>query len=168
MKKFLIVFVFLSIFIRYFMIDDNIIEVSNETINIISNDLSHLTIDKGSSSNIEEGDMVLSNEALVGIIEEVNPRTSVVRLITDDKNKVSVKVNNIYGVIDNYEDGFLVMNVIRNNNLEIASKVVTTGIGYIYAADIYVGDIYKIEDFKILIKTPVNFNNIENLVVLKK
>ena len=52
MKKFLIVFVFLSIFIRYFMIDDNTIEVSNETINIISNDLSHLTIDKGSSYNI--------------------------------------------------------------------------------------------------------------------
>ena len=136
-----------------------------------------LVIDKGSILGIEEGDCVTNNEALIGTVIEVMPNTSVVRLITNNQNKVSAKIigsETIYGLIYEYKNGYLTMKGLKNTNIEIGSKVVTTGMSYIYPAGIYIGEVNNVTYDKfeltpnVLIKTPVDFNNILYFSVLKR
>ena len=105
------------------------------------------------------------------------PSTSVVRLITNNQNKVSAKILDdevVYGLIYEYKNGFLTMEGLKKSNIEIGSKVVTTGMSYIYPAGIYIGEVDNViySDFNltpiVFIKTPVDFNNILYVSVLKR
>lgn len=135
-----------------------------------------LVIDKGGIDGIEEGAYITSNGALIGIITEVSSSTSVVRLITDSENKLSVKIldKEIYGLIDDYENDYLIMTGVKNDKVSIGDKVVTTGIGYIYPDNIYIGEVAKVvkNDFdstlEVLIKTPIDFNNIYYVLVVNR
>ena len=136
-----------------------------------------LVIDKGSNDGIEEGESVTNHEALIGTIVEVMPSTSVVRLITNNQNKVSAKIigkENVFGLIYEYKDNHLTMQGLKNTDIEIGSKVVTTGMSYIYPAGIYIGEVLNVvyDDFKltpiVYIKTPVDFNDILYVSVLKR
>lgn len=50
-------------------------------------------IDHGSTSHIKPGYAVISGSSLLGIINQVNPRTSSVRLLTDPQIQISAKTN---------------------------------------------------------------------------
>lgn len=129
-----------------------------------------LVIDKGSNDGIEEGEVVTNHEALIGTVVEVKPRTSVVRLITDNQNKVSAKVlgkETVYGVIGDYQNNYLTMSGTKSE-VEIGSQVVTTGMSYIYPSGIYIGEVDNLDDSIVYIKTPVDFNNILYVSVLKR
>ena len=168
MKKYLILI--LIFILLYFYKSVSSIKVSNkiEDVKIVSQDLTYAFINRGFLAGIEEGDIVISNDALIGIVDEVEARNSAIKLITADKNKVSIKTdNNVYGLIDGYQNGFLVMKGVKNN-IEVGEKVFTTGISYIYSPDIYVGEVYELTESEILIKTPVNFDEISNIKILKK
>ena len=107
-----------------------------------------LVIDKGSNDGIEEGEVVTNHEALIGTVVEVKPRTSVVRLITDNQNKVSAKVlgkETVYGVIGDYQNNYLTMSGTKSE-VEIGSQVVTTGMSYIYPSGIYIGEVDNLDD----------------------
>ncbi len=136
-----------------------------------------LVIDKGINDGIEEGEAVTNHEALIGTIIEVMDKTSIVRLITNNQNKVSAKIlgkETTYGLIYEYKDGYLTMEGLKKSDIEIGSKVVTTGMSYIYPAGIYIGEVEKViyDDFTlaptVFIKTPVDFNNILYVSVLKR
>ena len=118
----------------------------------------------------EEGDLVVCNDYLVGIITEISSKNTTVELITNSQKKLSVKIDNQYALIDSYEDGFLIIKMSKEPKLE--SKVVTSGINYIYPADILVGVIHKIEKnnnyYKVYVKTDVDFNNLNNLEIMKR
>lgn len=136
-----------------------------------------LVIDKGLSDGIEEGDAVTNHEALIGTVIEVMDKSSVVRLITNNQNKVSAKVLDkdiTYGIIYEYKNDFLTMQGLKNNKISEGSKVVTTGMSYLYPAGIYIGDVSSVKTDElglsttVLIKTPVDFNNILYVSVLKR
>ncbi len=189
MKKYLILVSITLIFILILYLNvisynNNIIKVSNEysetfkELNanvVLKNSLAEITIDKGNNNGIEEGDIAINSNALVGIVFEVNDDNSVIRLITNNQNKVSVKVddNSVYGLLDEYNNNYLIMKNVSKKKIEVGSRIVTTGIGYIYPSGIYVGEVENIifsdlGDSKVLIKTPVDFNNISNVIILKK
>lgn len=189
LKKYLILVSITLIFILILYLNvisynNNIIKVSNEysetfkELNanvVLKNSLAEITIDKGNNNGIEEGDIAINSNALVGIVFEVNDDNSVIRLITNNQNKVSVKVddNSVYGLLDEYNNNYLIMKNVSKKKIEVGSRIVTTGIGYIYPSGIYVGEVENIifsdlGDSKVLIKTPVDFNNISNVIILKK
>ena len=136
-----------------------------------------LVIDKGIDDGIEEGLVVTNHEALIGTIIEVNEKNSVVRLITNNQNRVSAKIlgkETAYGLIYEYKDNHLIMEGLKNHNIEVGSQVVTTGISYIYPSGIYIGEVdnvtYNAFDLTptVFIKTPVDFNNILYVSVMKR
>ncbi len=163
------------LFMYSFNIYDDVVEVSkNSSAKVISRENSYILINKGKKYGIEEGDMVSSNGTLIGLVLEVNDNDSLVRLIIDSENKVSVKIIDeevSYGLVDNYKSSYLIINGIKNKNIKIGSKVYTTGISYIYNPDIYIGEVSKIvddEDYLVYVKTSVDFDNIWEVNILKK
>ena len=166
-----IILMIMLLIIRIFSFDK---ELPYPNALVVAKEQYELIIDKGYSDGVEEGDIVVQNEALVGIINEVKKNESSVKLITNNQNKLSVKTadNNLYGLIDKYENSYLILSGVKSENVEIGSKILTTGISYIYPDNLYVGEVYSIiyDESKpiIVVKTPVDFDNISEVLILKR
>lgn len=152
--------------------------VINRNIDVFSNTL---TIDKGLKHGIELGQAVTFNGTLIGKIKNVSDFTSTVSILTttDIDNKISVKINNndnyIYGIINGYKDGYILVNGIDTNEEIINDTLVTTtGLGGIFPSGIVVGKVFsKTKDnfdlaTTILVKSNIDFNDISFVTVLKR
>ena len=126
-----------------------------------------IEINKGKNDNVEEGDILFSKGFLVGIITEVKENTSTAQLIYNSQRKLSVKVDNKYGVISKYENNYLILENIKGK-VRVGDKVFTTGIGYIYPENLYVGSVEVILNDKILVKTEADFGNFNDLEIVKR
>ena len=72
----------------------------------------YIIIDKGSENDIKKDSAVISEKGLIGIVEKVYKLNSKVKLITSEDINISIKINDTYGVIDNYnrnKDAVLVL-----------------------------------------------------------
>ena len=115
---------------------------------------------------VEDGDLIVSNGYLVGMVTDVLKNNSVVELITNNQKKLSVKIDGEYYLIDGYEDGYLIIKTDRE--VDLGLRVATSGMDYIYPPGILVGTVFKIEDGKLYVKTEVDFNNLRNLEIMKR
>ena len=126
---------------------------------------------------------VITANGLIGKISKVYPTTSEVKLITsDDVNyKVSVAIklegNDTYATLNgyDYENNLLkIEGVDKALPVKEHDVVVTSGLGEVFPAGIYVGTVEKIESDKynlsrnVYIKTKQNFNSIHYVTVLKE
>ena len=111
-----------------------------------------LTINKGSSDGIEIDMAVIDSDGLIGRISMVTDNTSTVKLITsnDTKNKISAVIHNntsdIYGIINGYDIGNNLLNLIisENSKIEKGSVVETTGMGGVFPRGILIGKVYDV------------------------
>lgn len=102
-----------------------------------------LTIFKGSKNNVNVGDVVLTNNGLVGIISKTYDYYSVVSLITNKKSNISVKINDAVGVLK-LENSKLVVTSINNyKNISIGDEIYTSGLGNL-PDNIYVGKVKSV------------------------
>lgn len=102
-----------------------------------------LTIFKGTKNNVNVGDVVLTNNGLVGIISKTYDYFSVVSLITNKKSNVSVKINDAVGVLK-MENGKLMVTSINNyKNINIGDEIYTSGLGNL-PDNIYVGKVKSV------------------------
>ena len=163
----------------------NLLNLKNDyynmvTCNVIKRDIdwfNTITINKGKKNNIDINMAVIDSIGLIGRISEVGEDYSIVELISNNNSKISVSINDIYGILDSYDKDnsvLIVKNVNNNNNIEIGNKVYTNGIGGIYPAGIYIGDVIDIisdkEDLSKILKVSVsnNFNNIRYVNVIRR
>ncbi len=163
----------------------NLLNLKNDyynmvTCNVIKRDIdwfNTITINKGKKDNIDINMAVIDSIGLIGRISEVGEDYSIVELISNNNSKISVSINDIYGILDSYDKDnsvLIVKNVNKNNNIEIGNKVYTNGIGGIYPAGIYIGDVIDIisdkEDLSKILKVSVsnNFNNIRYVNVIRR
>lgn len=140
---------------------------------------STLTLDKGSSDGINEGDAVITVNGLIGQIKSVTKDYSTVKLITnsDALNKISAmitlekqtKIGNIIG----YEYPYILVEIEQSKNeIKKGDKLLTSGLGN-FPKNIYIGDVEKIEKDNynisyILYVTPKqDMNDIDYVAVLK-
>ena len=109
-----------------------------------------ITINKGTSSGIQEDMAVISGSGLIGRINKVSQTTSEVKLITtnDNNHKVSVVIklenDNIYGILSGYDSSKNFLHVISTNKeIEIPedTKVYTSGMGGIFPSGILIGNV---------------------------
>lgn len=122
------------------------------------------------SSMVGDNKAVLNEKGLVGITDASSKENAKVRLLTG-KNKVSVKINNTYGLLGNYDKKTKLFKMNNLSNYEKIKKgdvVTTSGLNEI-PGNIYVGRVVKTkkEGFKeiVYVKSDVDFNDLNYLYV---
>ena len=141
-----------------------------------------MTIDKGSKSGIKENMAVITKNGFIGKISKVYKNASEVKLITsDDINfKVGIAINtngmDHYAILNGYDHKskrMIITGIDKTTEINQGDIVVTSGLGELFPAGIYIGEVDEIKSDKynlskiIYIKTKQNFNDIHYVTVLK-
>ena len=137
-------------------------------------------INKGLSSDIKEGMAVINNSGVIGKVVNVSNFNSTVELLTSENiGKVSIKIEDgndyIYGLISQYDKEknlYLVDGISKN--IEVGSKITTTGYGDIFPSGILVGEVVssKNDNYGLAktleIKPSVDFNNLNIVSIVRR
>lgn len=139
-----------------------------------------LVVDKGESDGIKEGMNVLSGDGLVGIVVEVQSKSSQIMAIINDESNVSamsLKTNDICMVRGNeetMEDGYIQIEEIdREAKVEEGDKIITSNISSKYLPGLTIGTIKDIElNASKLYKTAklepaVDFKHLQEVLIIK-
>lgn len=141
-----------------------------------------LTIDKGRKSGVKKNMAVITKNGLIGKISKVSYNSSEVKLVTsDDVNfKVSVAIKtpagDSYAVLNGYDKDTGLIKVTGIDKTTVINKgdvVVTSGLGELFPAGIYIGTVEDVKSDKydlskiLFVKTYQDFNNVHYVTVLK-
>jgi len=140
-----------------------------------SNWTNSFTIDKGTESGIENDDIVLCGQGLVGRVADTGSGWSKIVPIIDETSRISFYVEgtgNMLGIIEGSSDGSLT-GFMLDSNAEISEgdRIITSGIGR-YPAGILLGRITKAgydsnkQLMEISVKPEVNFASIDKVSVI--
>ena len=88
-----------------------------------------ITIFKGKNQGLKEDMAVINEDGLIGVIKSVSDNSSIVRLITNQKSNVSVKINETYGLLKMQENTLVVSNITNYDNVKVGDEISTSGIG---------------------------------------
>lgn len=140
-----------------------------------------IVIDKGKKDGIEEGMNVLSGDGLVGIVVEVQDKSSQIMSIISDESNVSgmsLKTSDVCMVNGNeetIEQGYIgVEDIDRSAKVAEGDEIITSNISSKYLAGLTIG---KIKDIKLseskLSKTAklepaVDFKHLQEVLIIKK
>lgn len=87
-----------------------------------------LIVYKGKDYNIKKDSAVVTDNSLVGVISKVNKNSSEVILLYNDKFKLSVKINNTYGILECKNNELYINNIVSESNIKIGDIVYTSGL----------------------------------------
>ena len=109
----------------------------------------YLLIDGGSEDGVKQGQAVVAEGALVGRINEVGEKVSIVELSQTAGSIIPVKIRMKSGVVKamvkaNYNLTARLEQVLQSDSLEEGSVIVTSGEGGTYPANIVVGTVGRI------------------------
>ena len=139
----------------------------------IYNFYNEITISKGKNYNISEGDYVLSNDSLIGIISKVDNTTSKVNLLYSSKVQLSVKINDTYGILVSDDNKLYVKNIIGESIINEDDNIYTSGLTDIIP-NILIGKVKRIttSDDKleriIEVDTITNIKDIDYVMIMSK
>ena len=129
-----------------------------------------ITILKGSEEGINEQDVVVNEQGLVGIVSKVASHSSQVILLTSAKTQISVKVQNSYGILQTKEGNLFITDITSKEEI-LKDAIVYTSSFTSIPGDIPIG---KVSSFstsslnqEIIVEQVVDFGNL-NYVVIKK
>lgn len=127
-----------------------------------------LIVNIGSNQGIEEGQMVLANNSLIGRVINTSNNTSNILLITDYQSKIpAIGVNSRNKFITSGLDhNTLSCNYLNEKQLEDKELVITSGDNELILPNIIIGTVFKKED-NFYIKPHVNFDKIEFVQILQ-
>lgn len=119
-------------------------------------------------SKVEKNSAVINEDGLVGVVDTGNKNIAKVSLLTGDVS-ISVKINNSYGQLDDYdkEEKLLIVHNINNyEKIEVGDKVETSGLAKI-DANLPIGTVEKIDkkgiEQVIYVKSYADFDNLNYL-----
>jgi len=137
----------------------------------IYNYFDEITILKGYNDNIKNNSAVINENGLIGTINKVNKNSSVVNLITNKNSQISIKVNNVYGILKSENNDLIITGINNYENVHIGDIVFTSGIGSL-PENIKVGTISNIKkdklglEQKIIVSSDVDFDNVKYIAIL--
>lgn len=106
------------------------------------------TINEGSDSGIEENDVVICGDGLVGRVSEVGKNWARVMSLTDESVKISFKSaedTDMLGIVEGTSDGELTGYMLKKDSgIAEGDKLVTSGVG-MYPDGIEIGTVTKVE-----------------------
>lgn len=154
---------------------DDYLDYNIEYSKILYRDLYNLkdeiTIYKGKNNGIKLNNLVVNTKGLVGIITKVNENSSIVKLLNNKDTVLSVKVNNVYGILKFKEEKLIIEGINNKAEIKVGDKVTTSDIS-IYPEDILIGTITEInfDDYEIeqiiKLKPAVDFENIKYIGII--
>ena len=129
-----------------------------------------ITILKEKEEGIKEQDVILNEEGFVGTVSEVSSHSSQVSLLTNAQTKISVKVQNSYGILKTKEGNLFITDITSKEEIKKDAIVYTSSFTNI-PGDIPIGKVTEVStsslNQEILVEPFVNFENL-NYVVIKK
>lgn len=128
---------------------------------------SEIVIDVGEEEKVKTNDVVINEEGLIGIVYQVDKRSSKVKLLSSDYN-ISVRVGDTYG---NFNNGIVNM-VDKNSNVTIGDLVYTSGLDDVLG-EVFIGIVTDVREDsdnlgKILCVDYVDNTNLNYVVVKGK
>jgi len=134
--------------------------------------MNEITIRGGKDKGLTNNPVIYDN-TLVGIIDKVNTNTSIIKLLTNNTSKISVKINEEIGLLE-YKNGSLIVSNIDNlGNINIGDNIYTSGLGNI-KENIYVGEVKNIVldnkdiEKKIIVNYKLNVKDIDYVTIIKE
>jgi len=130
-----------------------------------------ITILRGSENNIKKNSAVINENGLIGTIKKVNKNSSVVSLITNTDSKISIRVNNSYGILKFSKNNLIITSINNYENIGIGNVVYTSGLGNL-PANIKIGEVENIitDDLgieqQVIVKPYVDFDNINYVAII--
>lgn len=134
-----------------------------------------IIIDKGRSSGIKPGLVVIDYLGLVGRVIEVSPSTSKIILLKDTNFSVSgvVQRSRQEGLVSGTLGAFLIMKYLpKDSDIEISDTIITSGLTEVYPAGLLIGTVVEIgEEFSgimryAVVKPSVNLSNLEEVLII--
>ncbi|MBE6161489.1 MAG: rod shape-determining protein MreC [Firmicutes bacterium] len=125
-----------------------------------------MIISKGKNYNIKKGDLVVSESSLVGIVESVSKKSSSVILLYNPDLKLSVKINDTYGILESKNNKLYVKNIISESNIQKGDIVYTSGLTD-KMENIPIGKVINVEETNEKIEKIVEVEGLTNLKELK-
>jgi rod shape-determining protein MreC len=132
-------------------------------------------IDIGANDGIQIGMPVISSAGLVGKVVGVSNKTAEVQLITDQYSSISARDQSTraVGLIEGNINGTINFNLIaKDQQIAKGDIIVTSGFGGVFPKGILIGNVEDVQDKpylfykQVLIKPFINFNNIEEVLVI--
>ena len=102
-----------------------------------------ITIGKGTSDGIQDGDLVVNENGVVGVIKDAGNASSIVRLLTSPDMELSVKINGSYGILTSVDKALIVKNIKLDSEIKEGDLVYTSGLTSI-PGGIYVGKVSEV------------------------
>jgi len=134
--------------------------------------INEITIRGGRDKKIKNNPVIYDN-TLVGVIDEVNENSSVVKLVTNKDSKISVKINEEIGILEYKNGNLIVSNISNYGNILKGDSIYTSGLGNIHE-NIYIGRVLDIKlDNKniekiITVDYQLNIKDINYVTILKE
>lgn len=133
-----------------------------------------ITILKGKEEGLSKNAPVMDGKYLIGIIDEVESHSSIVKLLTNSSTNLSVKVNDAYGILKtNKEKECWIEDFSKNILVEEGAEVKTSGLTEI-PGNILIGTVDKIELSELgtiqrmKVKRAIDIEQINYVSILKK
>lgn len=150
-----------------------------------SNLYDRFTIDKGTKDKIKINDPIVQGvvgedstivQGLLGVVTDVGYNHAKVSSITNSTKGTSFKTSRTgaVGVIKGGEDNLLTGYMYKTSaDIAVGDKIYTSGLGGIYPADLYIGQVTKVYKdetsarTEVTIESPIDFTNIYRVLVLR-
>lgn len=132
----------------------------------------NVTILKGESYGIKEGNIIINNDGLIGVINKTFKNYSEVNLLTNKNINISVKINNSYGILSSNNNIIYVKNIKLQNEIKEGDKVYTSGLTNT-PDNILIGTVKNVRkdnlelEYILEITPSVDFHNINYVGVIK-
>lgn len=134
-----------------------------------------IIVDRGSSEGVEKGMPVVTVEGVVGQILDTSPNYSKVLLANDPNSAIDVFVqkNRVQGILKgNGSNGFNLLYVLKNADVEKGDAIVTSGLGDIFPKGLPVGKVSEVTKSQrgmfqqIAVEPSVDFSQLEYLIII--
>ncbi len=133
-----------------------------------------VTIDKGSVQGVVEGMSVVAAEGVVGRVVRSRPRFARVLLLTDASSAVAslLQDNRARGVCRGKGEYLVFDFVLRQEEVTVGDRVVTSGMGGIFPKGLVVGNVKSVDRqefglFQVIEVAPtVDFSHLEEVLVM--
>ena len=153
-------------------------EIATLPAHVIAEDASSwfrtVMIDKGSEQGVTEGMPVVVAEGVVGRVVRSSPGFSRVLLITDASSAVAslLQANRARGVCRGQGDQLVFDFVLRQEEVKVGDRIVTSGMGGVFPKGLVVGNVKSVDRqefglFQTIEVAPtVDFSHLEEVLVL--
>jgi rod shape-determining protein MreC len=133
-----------------------------------------LVLNKGEQEGVQEGDIVVVEELMVGIITETSQFSATMTLLGTESTQIPVKtVDSEIGILTNNESGELIVSqILQSQEVQQGDRVYTAGLDGRVPPEIYIGRIDSIsEDDRASTKTalidrPLNPQTLNRVFIL--